>query len=118
VRSFRFNTPIAETHTPSLLLLLDADLDAPPLAAPQCPPPSNASGRAVWVGHPPQLLEEDVAVSPFADRDFRLLLLGQTTSQVGAQVSGIAIPLLAVLTLRPARSSSAWSRRPRRLRSP
>jgi MFS family permease len=34
-----------------------------------------------------------------AHRDFRLLLLGQTTSQVGAQVSGVAIPLLAVLTL-------------------
>lgn len=35
----------------------------------------------------------------FANRDFRLLLLGQTTSQFGAQVSGVAIPLLAVLTL-------------------
>lgn len=32
-------------------------------------------------------------------RDFRWLLLGQTTSQFGAQVSGVAIPLLAVLTL-------------------
>jgi MFS family permease len=31
--------------------------------------------------------------------DFRLLLVGQTTSQLGAQVSGIAIPLLAVLVL-------------------
>jgi hypothetical protein len=28
-------------------------------------------------------------------RDFRWLLLGQTTSQFGAQVSGVAIPLLA-----------------------
>ena len=37
--------------------------------------------------------------SLFAHRDFRLLLLGQTTSQFGAQVSGVAIPLLAVLTL-------------------
>lgn len=37
--------------------------------------------------------------SLFSHRDFRLLLLGQTTSQVGAQVSGVAIPLLAVLTL-------------------
>src|SRR3954468_3608963 len=37
--------------------------------------------------------------SPFASRDFRLLLFGQTTSQLGAQVSGIAIPLLAVLVL-------------------
>ncbi|PZF84339.1 MFS transporter [Jiangella anatolica] len=37
--------------------------------------------------------------SPLRQRDFRLLLLGQTTSQFGAQVSGIAIPLLAVLTL-------------------
>lgn len=36
---------------------------------------------------------------PFARRDFRLLLFGQTTSQFGAQVSGVAIPLLAVLTL-------------------
>jgi MFS family permease len=35
----------------------------------------------------------------FSFRDFRLLLLGQTTSQVGAQVSGVALPLLAVLTL-------------------
>ncbi len=34
-----------------------------------------------------------------AHRDFRLLLLGQTTSQLGAQVSGVAVPLLAVLTL-------------------
>ncbi|GGE97493.1 MFS transporter [Mycetocola zhadangensis] len=33
------------------------------------------------------------------NRDFRLLLIGQTTSQLGAQVSGVAIPLLAVLTL-------------------
>ncbi|WP_035812440.1 MFS transporter [Jiangella gansuensis] len=37
--------------------------------------------------------------SLLAHRDFRLLLLGQTTSQFGAQVSGVAIPLLAVLTL-------------------
>jgi MFS family permease len=35
----------------------------------------------------------------FQNRDFRLLLLGQTTSQLGAQVSGVAIPLLAALTL-------------------
>lgn len=35
----------------------------------------------------------------FAHRDFRLLLVGQTTSQFGAQVSGVAVPLLAVLTL-------------------
>jgi len=42
-----------------------------------------------------------VAATPslLAQRDFRLLLLGQTTSHVGAQVSGVAIPLLAVLTL-------------------
>jgi MFS family permease len=32
-------------------------------------------------------------------RDFRLLLVGQTTSQLGAQISGVAIPLLAVLEL-------------------
>ena len=37
--------------------------------------------------------------STLRQRDFRLLLLGQTTSQLGAQVSGVAIPLLAVLTL-------------------
>jgi MFS family permease len=37
--------------------------------------------------------------SLFAHRDFRLLLVGQTTSQFGTQISGIAIPLLAVLTL-------------------
>jgi MFS family permease len=37
--------------------------------------------------------------SPLRHRDFRLLLAGQTTSQFGAQISGIAIPLLAVLTL-------------------
>lgn len=37
--------------------------------------------------------------SLFAHRDFRLLLLGQTTSQAGTQISGVAIPLLAVLTL-------------------
>ncbi len=38
-------------------------------------------------------------ISPFAHRDFRLLLLGRTTSQFGAQVSGVVIPLLAVLVL-------------------
>ncbi|NUP22187.1 MAG: hypothetical protein HOZ81_40230 [Streptomyces sp.] len=37
--------------------------------------------------------------SPFRRRDFRLLLLGQTTSQLGTQVSGVAFPLLAVVTL-------------------
>lgn len=37
--------------------------------------------------------------SPFHRRDFRLLLLGQTTTQLGTQVSGVAIPLLAVVTL-------------------
>lgn len=37
--------------------------------------------------------------SPLASRDYRLLLLGQTTSQLGTQVSGVAIPLLAVLVL-------------------
>lgn len=34
-----------------------------------------------------------------ASRDFRLLLAGQTTSQLGTQVSGVAIPLLAVVAL-------------------
>lgn len=34
-----------------------------------------------------------------ARRDFRLLLFGQTTSQLGTQVSAVAVPLLAVLTL-------------------
>ncbi len=37
--------------------------------------------------------------SPFRHRDFRLLLLGQITSQLGTQVSSVAIPLLAVVTL-------------------
>jgi MFS family permease len=37
--------------------------------------------------------------SPLRHRDFRLLLVGQTTSQFGTQISGVAIPLLAVLTL-------------------
>ena len=37
-------------------------------------------------------------------RDYRLLLLGQTTSQLGAQVSAVAVPLLAVLVLH----ASAW----------
>jgi MFS family permease len=35
----------------------------------------------------------------FARHDFRYLLLGQTTSQFGTQISGVAVPLLAVLTL-------------------
>jgi MFS family permease len=35
----------------------------------------------------------------FRHRDFRLLLIGQTTSQLGAQIAGVAVPLLAVLTL-------------------
>jgi MFS family permease len=39
------------------------------------------------------------SLSLAAHRDFRLLLLGQTTSQFGTQISGVAIPLLAVLTL-------------------
>jgi hypothetical protein len=34
-----------------------------------------------------------------AHRDFRLLLIGQTTSQFGTQVSAVAIPLLAVQTM-------------------
>jgi len=37
--------------------------------------------------------------SLFRSRDFRLLLAGQTTSQLGTQVSAVAIPLLAVVTL-------------------
>lgn len=37
--------------------------------------------------------------SPLRQRDFRLLLAGQTAAQFGAQISGVAIPLLAVLTL-------------------
>ena len=37
--------------------------------------------------------------SLFASRDFRLLLAGQATSQLGTQVSGVALPLLAVLVL-------------------
>jgi MFS family permease len=32
-------------------------------------------------------------------RNYALLLLGQTTSQLGSQVSGVAVPLLAVLVL-------------------
>ncbi|NED94476.1 MFS transporter [Phytoactinopolyspora alkaliphila] len=47
-----------------------------------------------------ELLEAHVSgESPFARRDFRFLLFGQTASQFGAQISGVAIPLLAVLTL-------------------
>jgi MFS family permease len=38
-------------------------------------------------------------VEVVVSRDFRWLLVGQTTSQFGAQLSGVAIPLLAVLTL-------------------
>lgn len=34
-----------------------------------------------------------------SSRDFRLLLAGQTTAQLGTQISGVAIPLLAVVTL-------------------
>jgi MFS family permease len=34
-----------------------------------------------------------------ASRDFRLLLAGQTTSQFGSQIGGVAIPLLAVVSL-------------------
>lgn len=37
--------------------------------------------------------------SLFASRDFRLLLAGQTTSQLGAQIAGVALPLLAVVSL-------------------
>lgn len=37
--------------------------------------------------------------SPFGNADFRTLLIGQTTSQLGAQLSAVAMPLLAVLTL-------------------
>lgn len=37
--------------------------------------------------------------SVLAMRDFRLLLIGQTTSQLGTQVSAVAVPLLAVLAL-------------------
>ena len=37
--------------------------------------------------------------SLLASRDFRLLLAGQTTSQLGAQIAGVALPLLAVVTL-------------------
>ncbi|WP_431219431.1 MFS transporter [Leifsonia xyli] len=41
----------------------------------------------------------DSSAALFASRDFRLLLAGQTTSQLGAQISGVALPLLAVVTL-------------------
>jgi MFS family permease len=34
-----------------------------------------------------------------SSRDFQLLLVGQTTSQFGTQIAGVAIPLLAVVTL-------------------
>jgi MFS family permease len=37
--------------------------------------------------------------SLFASRDFRLLLVGQTTSQFGTQVSSVALPLLAIIAL-------------------
>jgi MFS family permease len=37
--------------------------------------------------------------SLLAERDFRLLLAGQTTSQLGAQLSSVALPLVAILTL-------------------
>jgi MFS family permease len=58
------------------------------------------------MGDVPQPDEQDlVQGSPegegslFRSADFRLLLIGQTTSQLGAQISGVAIPLLAVLEL-------------------
>lgn len=37
--------------------------------------------------------------SLLAHRDFRLLLVGQTTAQLGTQVSSVALPLLAVVGL-------------------
>lgn len=43
-------------------------------------------------------MSED-APSLRSSRDFRLLLAGQTTSQLGTQISAVAIPLLAVVTL-------------------
>src|SRR3954469_18654904 len=36
---------------------------------------------------------------PGPSRDYRLLLFRQTTSQLGSQVSAVAVPLLAVLVL-------------------
>jgi hypothetical protein len=39
------------------------------------------------------------ASTTLASRNFRFLLLGQTTSQFDAQVGGIALSLLAVLVL-------------------
>src|SRR4051812_27296563 len=35
----------------------------------------------------------------FRERDFRLLVAGQTASQLGSQVSGVAMSLVAVVTL-------------------
>lgn len=44
-------------------------------------------------------MSESLEPSVFRSRDFRLLLAGQTTTQLGAQISGIALPLLAVEAL-------------------
>ncbi|MGW1345980.1 MFS transporter [Kribbella sp. NPDC002412] len=56
-----------------------------------CPTPSDEFLRAGGI--------PSGSVEVVVTRDFRWLLVGQTTSQFGAQVSGVAIPLLAVLTL-------------------
>src|SRR3982750_3204093 len=64
------------------------------------PSPSDASPAGGWGPNPTSSLEASVSGdSPTRRRDFRLLLFGQTTSQLGAQISGVAVPLLAVLTL-------------------
>jgi MFS family permease len=57
------------------------------------PSPSDDSAASGGVRFP--LVAEVVVLR----RDFRWLLLGQTTSQFGAQISGVAVPLLAVSTL-------------------
>jgi MFS family permease len=43
--------------------------------------------------------ESESPVALRRHRDFRLLLIGQTTSQLGAQLAGVAVPLLAVVSL-------------------
>src|SRR5437764_203718 len=57
---------------------------------------ADASGRADAAGRAGAASADALR----GDHDFRWLLVGQTTSQLGSQVSAVAVPLLAVVTLR------------------
>jgi MFS family permease len=83
---------LSRLSTPRLLFLGEAVCSGTP--------PQHTEDIRVTNADPPRATEEPPrSTNPWRSRAFRLLMVGSTTSQFGFQITTVAVPLVAVLTL-------------------